>query len=278
MAENDLSGEVLGVAWDGTGYGPDGTIWGGEFLVTDGVSLCRAAAFRKFRLPGAERAVREPRRSALGALYEILGDGLFHRTDVATLRAFRAAELSVLRTMLDRGINSPWTSSAGRLFDAVASIIGLRQRAGFEGQAAMDVEFAALENSEGCALNLPIREQSHGDHSQIISHVQPDYVVDWEPMVLELIARIGGGEPAPVLAAEFHHALAEAIVQVARRTGQSRVVLTGGCFQNRLLTECAVRQLEAAGLRPYWHQRIPPNDGGIALGQAVAAAGRMNDE
>ncbi|MDH3719520.1 MAG: carbamoyltransferase HypF, partial [Planctomycetota bacterium] len=271
MAENDLTGEILGVAWDGTGYGLEGTIWGGEFLVTDGVSLRRAAAFRKFRLPGGAQAVREPRRSALGALYEIFGDGLFDRAELATIRAFAASELSILRTMLGRGLNTPWTSSAGRLFDALASILGLRQRAGFEGQAAMDVEFAALDISSRGTLAFAIREPSCSDRDQTVSPIGPDYVVDWQPMVLELIARIGGGESAPVLAAEFHHALAEAIVQVARRTGQSRVVLTGGCFQNRLLTECAVRQLEAADLRPYWHQRIPPNDGGIALGQAVAA-------
>jgi hydrogenase maturation protein HypF len=173
--------------------------------------------------------------------------------------------------MLGRGINSPWTSSAGRLFDAVASIIGLRHQAGFEGQAAMDVEFAAQETSQETTLTLPIREQSHHDLEQTLSQFGPDRVVDWQPLVLELIRKMNDDVPASVLAAEFHHALAAAIVEVARSTGQNRVVLTGGCFQNRLLTECTVAQLEAAGLRPYWHQRIPPNDGGIALGQAVVA-------
>ncbi len=278
MAENELAGEVLGVAWDGTGYGPDGTVWGGEFLVTDGVSFRRAAALRRFRLPGGARAVREPRRSALGALYEIFGDGLFDHSGLATTRAFAAAELPILRKMLGRGINSPWTSSAGRLFDAIASIVGLRQRAGFEGQAAMDVEFAAEESlsaqdASGGTLALPLRRQSGPDGGPPVSQNDPETVVDWEPLLVELMRKLGDDVPVAVLAAEFHLALAAAIVAVARHTGQQRVVLSGGCFQNRLLTECAVRQLEAAGLRPYWHQRIPPNDGGIALGQAVAAGG-----
>jgi hydrogenase maturation protein HypF len=271
MAENDLSGEVLGVVFDGAGYGLDGTIWGGEFLVTDGVALRRAAALRRFRLPGAAQAIREPRRSALGALYEVLGEELFERTDLATIRAFSAAELPVLRTMLGRGLNAPWTSSAGRLFDAVASVLGLRQRMDFEGQAAMDVEFAALDQVGRGTLRLPLCEAAGRTGTPQSSHVHPACVVDWQPLLLQLIAGLDERIPVAVLAAEFNQALAQVIVDVARRTGQRRVVLTGGCFQNRQLTQCAVQQLEAAGLSPYWHQRIPPNDGGIALGQAVAA-------
>ena len=141
--DNELVEPVLGVAWDGTGYGDDGSIWGGEFLVIDGLSYRRAAHLTPFRLPGGEAAVREPRRAALGALHAIFGAETFAMMDLHPVTAFSPAELRLLATMLDRGVNSPWTSSAGRLFDAVASILGLQQRSFFEGDAAMAVEFAA---------------------------------------------------------------------------------------------------------------------------------------
>ena len=147
MAENELDGRVLGVSWDGTGYGLDGTIWGGEFLLTDERSFTRIACFRKFRLPGGAAAVKEPRRTALGALYEILGSGVFEDKDLIPVRSFSQQEISVLEQMLEKGIHSPWTTSAGRLFDVVASLSGLRQLIKFEGQAAMELEFA-LESEE----------------------------------------------------------------------------------------------------------------------------------
>ena len=131
MAENELSGPVLGIVWDGTGLGTDGTIWGGEFLLINEMSFERVAHLRQFRLPGGEAAIKQPRRCALGVLYEIFGDAAFTKNDPPTLRQ-----------MLVKGVNSPITSSAGRLFDAVASLLGLRQRVSFEGQAAMDLEFA----------------------------------------------------------------------------------------------------------------------------------------
>jgi hydrogenase maturation protein HypF len=205
-------------------------------------------------------------------LYEIFGDGLFDRDDVVSLRAFSPEELAVLRQVLNRKINSPTTSSMGRLFDAVASVMGLRQCSRFEGQAAMDVEFLASQGIGETTLTLPLRPRNDDPHPGTDPRVIPDTIVDWEPLMVQLSQRVERGEPASVLAAEFHLALAQAVVDVARQTGNSRVVLTGGCFQNRMLTECVVRALEAAGFRPYWHQRIPPNDGGIALGQLLATA------
>ena len=142
MAENELDGRVLGVCWDGTGYGTDGTVWGGEFLLTNETDFTRVASFRKFKLPGSASAVKEPRRTALGVLYEILGDGAFEQKDCAPVRSFSEREISLLAQMLLKGIQSPWTSSVGRLFDAVASLSGLRQVMNFEGQAAMELEFA----------------------------------------------------------------------------------------------------------------------------------------
>jgi hydrogenase maturation protein HypF len=269
MAENELEGTVLGVAWDGTGYGPDGTIWGGEFLKTDATSFRRAASFRTFRLPGGSATVKEPGRTAVGLLYEMVGDRLFDRVDLPWLRSLSASERTVLRTMVVRGVHSPRTSSAGRLFDAVASIIGLRQRVSFEGQAAMELEFAIGDERTEEAYPFEIRDDAGAIHES------PLRIIDWEPMMRVILDEVRAGVAAGRISAKFHNTLAEIIVDVARRVGEDRVVLTGGCFQNRYLTERAVRRLEAAGFRPYWHQRVPPNDGGIALGQVFAAMKRM---
>ncbi|MCX7827441.1 MAG: carbamoyltransferase HypF, partial [Verrucomicrobiae bacterium] len=260
MVENDLDGEVLGVSWDGAGYGADGTIWGGEFLRATLRSFERVAHLRTFRLPGGDAAAREPRRSALGVLYEIFGESLFTMDAPAPVRAFTRPELQVMRQMLQRGVNSPVTSSAGRLFDAVASLVGLRQTIRHEGQAAMDLEFAADGADEEEAYPFRTRGESAG------------IVIDWEPLIRAILDDISVAAPASRMAAKFHNALAEMIVAVARRVGLERVALSGGCFQNRMLTERAVQRLAQEGHRPYWHQRVPPNDGGIALGQAVAAA------
>ena len=255
MAENDLQGRVLGVAWDGTGYGDDGTIWGGEFLLTDGASYTRVAALRSFRLPGGDRAIREPRRSALGLLYAILGDALSATNLLAD--AFAPHERRLLLSALSRGINSPITTSAGRLFDAVAALIGLRQRASFEGQAALELEFAIDDGAPGrYPFSLLAGER---------------FVVDWEPTIGAILSDMMKDAPLGAIAARFHRTLVSMIVTVARRIGEERIVLTGGCFQNRALTEGAVDGLRSAGFRPYWHQRVPPNDGGLALGQIVAA-------
>lgn len=269
MAENELDGVALGVSWDGTGYGLDGTVWGGEFLLTDASSFRRVATFRRFRLPGGERAIKEPRRTALGVMYEMWGAQIASRRDLAPVAAFSEAELPLLLRVLAKGINAPVTTSAGRLFDAVASLIDLRQRISFEGQAAMELEFA-IDESEP-----PERHYAFGFDERAVS--APDgtvtgslLVVDWQPIVEGVLQDVARGTPAGAISARFHHTLAEVIVQVARRIAEPRIVLTGGCFQNRYLTEQTVGRLERAGFRPYWHQRIPPNDGGIAVGQIVA--------
>jgi hydrogenase maturation protein HypF len=259
MAENEIAPPALGVSWDGTGYGLDGTIWGGEFFLITNESVERIAHFRPFRLPGGDKAVKEPRRTALGLLYEIFGDKVWEKKKLAPLAAFSVAELMTLKTMLARGVNSPLTSSAGRLFDVVASLINLRQQIRFEGHAAMELEFALdqVETEETYNLSLVTRHLS--------------LVLDWSPMIEAILVDVQRGVSAGIISAKFHNALVEGIVAVAKHVGQNRVVLSGGCFQNRYLTECAVRRLQAEGFRPYWHQRVPPNDGGIALGQVVAA-------
>jgi hydrogenase maturation protein HypF len=265
MAENHVDGTVLGVSWDGTGYGPDHTIWGGEFLRVTGAGFERIAHLRTFGLPGSEKAVREPRRTALGLLYEIFGDALFTMPNLALLRAFTPAELTVLRTMLHKDVNTPRTSSAGRLFDAVAALVGLHPMVQFEGQAALHLEFAldGIETDEQYNMNInePLDRVPHFP-----------LVVDWEPLVWGVLADMGRGVSQGLIAAKFHNALVEAIVAVAHRVGEERVVLTGGCFQNKYLTECAVHRLKGENFQPYWHRQIPPNDGGISVGQVVAAS------
>ncbi|MCX7718921.1 MAG: carbamoyltransferase HypF [Candidatus Sumerlaeaceae bacterium] len=274
LAENDLRGPALGVVWDGTGYGLDGTIWGGEFLIAELSSpqFRRAGHLRPFRLPGGDAAAREPRRAALAVLFDTLGPEVFSLQHLPTLGAFTPEELRVLRAMLESGVHCPVTTSAGRLFDAVASLAGLRQRSTFEGQAAMELEFAAggmetcrdfvKENNEN--LNGP-----HYEYSFTTTH--GNFVIDWRPAVRAILADIHEGYPARFISVGFHSMLTRCIVSAARHAGVEHVVLTGGCFQNRLLTEGAVAALSAAGFVPVWHQRVPPNDGGVALGQVVAA-------
>ena len=259
MAENELEPPLLGVSWDGTGYGLDGTVWGGEFFLVTETSCERVAHLRQFRLPGGDKAVKEPRRVALGLLYEMFGESLFSMTELTPLAAFSPAELGLLKTMLARNLNSPVTSSVGRLFDAVASLAGLRQQVRFEGQAAMELEFALEGVTTTEAYQLPILSE------------RAQLALDWFPLVLAILADLKLGLPVSQISARFHNALAEAAVAIARQIGQSRVVLSGGCFQNRYLTERCVQRLEEAGFRPCWHQRVPPNDGGISLGQVAAA-------
>jgi hydrogenase maturation protein HypF len=246
----------------------DGAIWGGEFLRVTDDSFARVAHFRAFRLPGGEMAIKAPRRAAMALLYEIFGEEAFVMDELAPVRSFATHELNTLRQMLQKRINAPVTSSAGRIFDAVASIAGVRQITKFEGQGAMELEFAldGFNTDETYPARL-----GEGDQQSAI-------IADWRPMILGVINDARRGVPAGIVSSKFHNTMAEIIVAVARRVGEERVALSGGCFQNKYLTERAVRRLQDEGFRPYWHQRIPPNDGGIALGQIVAAARVLKKE
>jgi hydrogenase maturation protein HypF len=278
MAENELTPPVLGVSWDGTGYGLDGTVWGGEFFLLTETSCERVAHVRSFRLPGGDAAVKEPRRTALGLLYELFGEAAFAMPGLASVQAFSTNDLSTLKVMLARGVNSPLTSSVGRLFDAVASLVSLRQQVRFEGQAAMELEFA-LEGIGTCdeAYELPLLADPAPHARPTASDGAAEagrpalLTLDWRPLLRAILTDLENSTPIARISVRFHNALAEAIVAVARQAGQPPVVLSGGCFQNRYLTERSVRRLREEGIRVYWHQRVPPNDGGIALGQVVAA-------
>ncbi len=250
MTENEIDAPVLGVAWDGTGWGIDGTVWGGEFLRIPARGFERVAHLRTFGLPGGEKAVVEPRRAALGVLFEIYGVDL--PSDLAPVRALSPRERATFIIMLEKRLHTPRTSSAGRLFDAVAALVGIRQTCTFEGQAAMELEWS-LEGFE-----TEDRYDVAGE--------------DWEPIVRGIVGDLRRGVPVGRISARFHNSLSEIILGVATRVGDEKVALSGGCFQNRALVERTVRKLRAAGFRPYWHQRVPPNDGGIALGQLAALA------
>ncbi len=260
LADNEIDGPVLGVSWDGTGYGPDGTVWGGEFLRVDKNGYARAGHFRTFKLPGGEKAIAEPCRSALGLLYEIYGDTLPAMTQIHPRRAIDEREAAVIQTMLARNLNSPVTSSAGRLFDAVASLVGVCHHNRFEGQAAMMLEWiidqAALDEK------YPFR---------IIDRTAP-FCFDWEDTIRAVLDDCDRSVPVGLMAVKFHNTLADVVVAMAECVGEKGVVLTGGCFQNRYLLERTVTRLREAGFAPYWHRRIPSNDGGIAAGQLAAAA------
>lgn len=266
MAEHGLVGPVLGFAWDGTGHGTDGTTWGGEALVCEGSTFRRAAHPRQFGLPGGDQAVRRPRRSALGVLAE-LSPELAQRQAAAW---FAPARAKSLLAMLHRGVRCPRTTSLGRLFDAVAALCGLPNDAqtslsqetgdveiSFEGQAAMALEFAA---DADCQEAYPIA----------LSDAEP-MVADWGAMIWAVAADRAAGVPVGRISARFHNALAGLSVEIARHAGCSQVVLSGGCFQNRLLAERVHGALSRAGFNVYTHKQVPPGDGGIALGQAYLA-------
>jgi len=250
-AENDVEGEYLGVSWDGTGYGLDGAIWGGEFFRAENNQFDRIAHLRAFGLPGGDAAVREGWRSAASLLFEVFGAESGNPVPVSESSGNPRLDQSKVRYMLQHGINVVPTTSVGRLFDAVASIIGVAQQNRFEGQAAMllENEIGGLRTEEAYAL-------PGGDWSPLITAVMKDKLA---------------GVTAPIIAARFHNALFEWIVEVAAQVRMKQVVFSGGVFQNRYLTERAAAVLESRGFTVYTHQRVPPNDGGIALGQAVMA-------
>lgn len=263
MLDNEIDPPLLGVSWDGTGYGSDGTIWGGEFFYIGNKSVERIAHMRTFRLPGGEKAIREPRRAALGLLSEMFDDP----AENILPDVFTKEELTVLKRMLKKDLNSPFTTSAGRLFDVVSSMLGLCQINEFEGQAAMLLEYAVagVETDDSYHLLL---DRSAGK----------PWILDWEPLINDIIEDIAIGEMISTISAKFHNALAEGIVSVAELKGEKKVALSGGCFQNVYLTERTADLLRKRGFTPVLHRRIPPNDGGIAPGQIFAAVNLLKNK
>jgi len=267
MEENQLEEPLLGISWDGTGYGIDKTIWGGEFLLLKDKTFSRKGHFRKFHLPGGERSIKEINRIAAGILYEIYGKEIFNDKNILPLKYFSDEELKVIENMLSKNINSPVTTSAGRLFDAVASIIDLRQKVNYEAQAAMELEFLTSDSNSNETYNFQIIEDKSRENN---------YIIDWEPMIQEILIDKMNKLSLNLLSIKFHNTLSQIILSVAKMIGEEKIVLSGGCFQNRYLLERTIKLLEKDNFKPYWHQRVPPNDGGISLGQIIYSSFNYN--
>jgi len=275
VAEHELREPLLAFTWDGTGYGPDGTVWGGEALLGDALSFERVARLRPFRLPGGEAAVREPRRSALGLLWELEGEAALERDELPPVQTFSPAERHVLGQLLASGSNAPETSSVGRLFDGVAALVGLPGKVSYEGEAASRLEFLAAPEALD-PYPLPLVEVASPEGTAPGQRARTSLLeLDWRPLVAAILADLDRRESTSRIAARFHAALAAAATEVAQRLGATRAGLTGGCFQNRRLTRELVARLDARHIDARIHRRVPANDGGIALGQAAVARARM---
>lgn len=262
MAENGKNGKVIGVAFDGTGYGVDGNVWGGEFLTADRTGFERAAHLGYVRLPGGDKAVKEPWRLALSYLFRSYGDerplkGFYSRV--------RPADLEIMLKMIRSGLNSPLTSSAGRLFDAVSSLLGLKDFATFEAEAAIRLE--TIADTEAAGL-----------YEFKISDASPR-VIDLRPLIRGIVDDVNSGVAPEVISGRFHNTIAGMIAAVCKmikaETGINDIALSGGVFQNALLSELTEKRLREEGFDVYTHSVVPANDGGVSLGQAVIAAGTL---
>jgi hydrogenase maturation protein HypF len=270
MIDNSLEEQVIAVTFDGMGYGTDETMWGGEFLVTTFEGFERVAHINHVGMPGGETAVREPWRMALSWLIHA---GVLTPNAMAASYANSVDEKQVAaaQRQLQQSINCPTTSSCGRLFDAVAAMLGLCSRSQYEGQAAIILESSAsMAHQEGDLLQTyPFQLQPDAQGS----------ILDFSETVRHIVADIEKGTGTDRIALRFHFTLAQAIesvcIQVRERTGINAVCLTGGVFQNFLLTKWVSDLLVNNGFRVFRHQAVPPNDGGISLGQAVAAAAKL---
>jgi hydrogenase maturation protein HypF len=265
MAEQGLNEPVLGVTFDGTGFGSDGAVWGGEFLLGDYRAFTRAAHLRYVAMPGGEQAIREPWRMAVAHLADA-------QVEFAPLRArLLPMQLRTVERMLERRLNAPLTSSAGRLFDAVAALAGVRDCVTYEGQAAMELESLAASVEPDGAYPFGL-DQAEGTKAPLI--------VDTRPLIRAVAEEAARAVPAAQIARRFHSTVVELIVAVCKRlrrgTGQA-VALSGGVFLNALMTSEVTTRLTEAGFRVYRHHLVPPNDGGLSLGQLAIAAARLSD-
>ena len=271
LAEHGLMEPVIGVAADGTGYGTDGAIWGCEIMVADLRGFERLAHLRSIPLPGGEQAVRQPWRMAATYLSQAYGDA-FLDVDIPFVHQLDRTKWHLLSQMIARGINSPPTSSLGRLFDAVAALLGLPSGSAtqlYEGQAAIELEIQATQSSQ--LESYPFSIERQGDKIPA--------VLDVSPMVRAIVHDIQQGMPVPIIASRFHRTvavlLADACDEIRKQTGINVVALSGGVFQNRLLLEQLLALLEDRNFQVYINRRVPPNDGGLCLGQIVIAAAQL---
>jgi hydrogenase maturation protein HypF len=263
LVENNLPGPVIGVAFDGTGYGSDGTLWGGEFLVADWRRFDRVGHLEAVPMPGGAAAIRKPYRMALGYLYSLIGTHI-SLEGLPVLDRIDDEELAIIGHQVERDLNAPLTSGAGRLFDAVSAIAGVRGVVDYDAQAAIELEMEAMQAAAGSGEDLyPFRIAEEGGSR----------VVKLADLIAAVVTDARLGQPSPVVAARFHRTVADIIVQMCRLisgdTGLRVIALSGGVFQNRLLTRMTVPELRRQGFEVLVQRLAPCNDGGISLGQAV---------
>ncbi|MBN8570133.1 MAG: carbamoyltransferase HypF [Ignavibacteria bacterium] len=250
IAENNIEGEVLGISWDGTGYGTDGNIWGGEFLKVNKGKFERFAHFDYFPLAGGEKAIKEVWRIGASLLYTATKDKKLVKSH------YKDYDTEVILNLVDKKINSPLCSSVGRLFDGIASLINLKQDTSFEGQAAMD-----LENT----LDEILTNDSY--KFEIIKTDENNYIVDWRKVVVDIFNEFKKNISRKKISAKFHNALTDVIIDVSKISGIKHIALSGGCFQNKYLIERTIDKLRDEGFKVFWQSEIPTNDAGISLGQ-----------
>ena len=264
-------GPVIGVAWDGTGYGLDGHIWGGEFFVGDYRGFRRAAHLEYLPMPGGDAAIRHPWRLALGYVYALTGETPDLPVDPwEEAPGITAQEAGIMRSQIDRNLNTPLTSAAGRLFDAVAALVGVRQHVSYEAQAAIELEMLATDWQDG---------RQNSDETQPypfqMRAEEASAVIGLRELILALRSDLEMGRSQAEIGWRFHLTMAQMVAmvcqQIAKETGVRTVALSGGCFQNRLLLSMSVQRLEQAGFGVLLHRRVPCNDGGISLGQVALA-------
>jgi len=267
MAENHLDGRVIGLAFDGTGYGPDGTIWGGEVLLAEKGRYERAAFLNPLPMPGGAAAIKAPWRMAISYLYQAFGEG-FRDLDLPFMAAVEPKQAEIMVAMMQQALNAPLTSSMGRLFDGIAALIGLRRTVVFEGQAAMELEMIAAPEA---ATPYDFGWQASDDGLRIPT----------APIIQGVVTDIRHGQSSAHISRRFHTTLVQLFTDLCshlrRQNDLDRVVLSGGTFQNAILLEELSRSLAKSGFDVYTHRLVPPNDGGISLGQAVAAGAMLAD-
>jgi len=263
MVDNRLEAPVIGVSFDGTGYGTDGNIWGGEFLVADYRGFTRMGHLEYLPLPGGAVAIKKPFRTAISHVLSLLGETALNQ-DLSFLKQVDSVEIDIIQKQIVQKINSPLTSSCGRLFDAVSALIGVRGEVEYEAQAAIELEMLAYDEvDESGSYPFTIVEQDGPD------------LIKLENLFAAIIQDLQGDTSQARIAARFHNTIARMIEELCQvisdKTGMTQVVLSGGVFQNRLLLRKAVSLLETDGFRVFTHRQVPCNDGGISLGQVVIA-------
>ena len=261
MAEHGLAGPVIGLAFDGTGYGTDGAIWGGEVLITQEGNFRRAAHLSYVPMPGGAAAIKKPWRMALSYLYKVFGRE-FWDLDLPMLKKKDSKKMEILCEMISRGVHCPETSSLGRLFDGIAAILGVRDQVHNEGQAAMELEMLAEEDTRATYAYEWVEEEAR--------------IVSIEPLIRGVVEDIGKGIRPSHIGGKFHRTLiclfTELCALLRKENGLNRVVLSGGVFQNATLLTGLLRTLKEEGFQVFSHEQVPTNDGGISLGQAIVAS------